>query len=253
LRHLSAHAKLRTLYLEGNPLAERLQTQHGNKPWLRAMLLGAQDGLVSVASIMVGVGAVRQQSSTMIISGLSGLVAGACSMAIGEYISVYSQRDTEMADLAKERAEHAKGPEAQAAELEELAQIYVQRGLPYSLAKDVAIELHKDDPIKAHARDELGIDEDDLSNPLQAAVVSAIAFSVGGILPLLSAAFISKFDARLGVLIAVSTIAFMAFGCLGAFLGGAPLLKATMRSTAGGWLAMLITYGILRAFGAGGL
>lgn len=222
-------------------------------PWLRAALLGANDGLVSVASLMLGVSAVRSDHSSVIISGLSGLVAGACSMAIGEYVSVYGQRDTEEADLQKERNEHAKGPEARARELEELTQIYVSRGLTYRLANEVAIELTKVDPIRAHARDELGIDVDDMSNPLQAAVVSAISFSVGALVPLLSASFIKNSDARLSILIVVSTLAFMFFGALGAFLGGAPLWKATARCTSGGWLSMAITYGVLRAFGAGGL
>ena len=221
-------------------------------PWLRAALLGANDGLVSCASLMVGVGAVRTEIKYMIISGLSGLVAGACSIAIGEFVSVYGQRDTEEADLQKEREEHARGPSAREHELEELTQIYVERGLTYRLAREVAEELSKIDPIRAHARDELGIDIDDLSNPSQAAVVSGIAFSIGGVIPLLSAIFVEDYNIRLAVLIFVSSCAFACFGALGAYLGGAKLLKAAARGTFGGWMAMLVTYVVLSVFGTTG-
>ncbi|CAI5463797.1 unnamed protein product [Closterium sp. Yama58-4] len=222
-------------------------------PWLRAALLGANDGLVSTASLMIGVGAVEEDKNTMVISGLSGLVAGACSMAIGEYISVFGQRDTEEADLRKERAEFAKGPEACARELEELTLIYVERGLSYELARTVAVELHKGDPIRAHARDELGIDMDALSSPGQAAIVSAIAFTIGGLIPLLSGAFISNFPTRLTVMIVVSTITFLIFGAIGAWLGGARKFRAALRTTIGGWLAMGITYAVLKIFGTTGV
>ncbi|GJP54913.1 hypothetical protein CLOM_g13927 [Closterium sp. NIES-68] len=220
-------------------------------PWLRAALLGANDGLVSVASLMVGVGAI--DSSQIIISGLAGLVGGACSMAIGEYISVYGQRDIEEADVQKERDEFLKGPEAIERELEELAQIYVSRGLSHRLAREVAEELSRVDPVRAHARDELGIDMDDLSNPLQAALASAGAFIVGAIIPLLSAAFIKNHVAQLVVLLLVTTLTFIGFGMLGAWLGGANKIRAAARCTAGGWLAMGITYGILRLFGTAGM
>ncbi|CAI7736832.1 unnamed protein product [Closterium sp. NIES-53] len=220
-------------------------------PWLRAALLGANDGLVSVASLMVGVGAV--DSSQIVISGLAGLVGGACSMAIGEYISVYGQRDVEEADVQKEREEFLKGPEAVEREMEELAQIYVSRGLSHRLAREVAEELSRVDPVRAHARDELGIDMDDLSNPLQAALASAAAFIVGAIIPLLSAAFIKDHVAQLVVLLVVTTLTFIGFGMLGAWLGGANKLRAAARTTAGGWLAMGITYGILRLFGTSGM
>eukprot|EP00897_Mesotaenium_endlicherianum_P000732 jgi/Mesen1/1065/ME000123S00240 len=222
-------------------------------PWLRAALLGANDGLVSVASLMIGVGAVKTDASTMVVSGLSGLVAGAFSMAIGEYVSVHGQKDTEKADLQKERDEHSKGPAAQEKELEELTQIYIGRGLSRRLAREVAEELSRDDPIKAHARDELGIDMDDLSKPFQAAAVSAVAFSIGAVIPLLSAAFITSFTARLAVLVVTSTLALAFFGYLGAYLGGAPVARASVRVTIGGWMAMLITYGVLRLFGTTGI
>ncbi|OAE30336.1 hypothetical protein AXG93_4201s1370 [Marchantia polymorpha subsp. ruderalis] len=209
-------------------------------PWLRALVLGANDGLVSISSLMLGVGAVKNDVKAMIISGLAGLVAGAGSMAIGEFVSVFSQRDTELADLEKERQEHAKGPEAQARELEELTQIYVGRGLTYFLAKQVAVELSRVDVLKAHARDELGIDVDALSNPLQAALASSLAFSLGGGVPLLA------------VVVAVSSFALAAFGAAGARLGGAPMIRAALRVLIGGWLAMLLTYGILRLLGTYG-
>ncbi|KAG6546038.1 hypothetical protein Mapa_012443 [Marchantia paleacea] len=221
-------------------------------PWLRALVLGANDGLVSISSLMLGVGAVKNDVKAMIISGLAGLVAGAGSMAIGEFVSVFSQRDTELADLEKERQEHAKGPEAQARELEELTQIYVGRGLTYFLAKQVAVELSKVDVLKAHARDELGIDVDALSNPLQAALASSLAFSLGGGVPLLAGAFIQTYKIRIAVVVAVSSFALAAFGAAGARLGGAPMIRAALRVLIGGWLAMLLTYGILRLLGTYG-
>ncbi|CAI5487008.1 unnamed protein product [Closterium sp. Naga37s-1] len=189
----------------------------------------------------------------MVISGLSGLIAGACSMAIGEYISVYGQRDSEEADLKKEREEFEKGPEAVARELRELTQIYVARGVPYDLARQVAEALHANDPIRAHAREELGIDLDDLSDPGQAAVVSAISFFLGGIFPLLSGCFITDYNTRITVLIAFSSALFVFLGALGAWLGGAPQARAALRTTVGGWLAMGITYSVVRAFGASGV
>ncbi|CAM6072640.1 unnamed protein product [Sphagnum tenellum] len=218
-------------------------------PWLRALVLGANDGLVSIASLMLGVEAfhntARSSGHPSAVSGLAGLVAGACSMAIGEYVSVFSQRDSQLADLEIERQEHTRTPEA---ELEELAQIYVGRGLTYYLAKQVAEELSRVDALKAHARDELGIDLDDLSNPTQAAVASAIAFAAGGVVPLLSGSFISNFTYRLVSIVLASSVALIAFGATGARLGGANMCKAAVRVSLGGWLAMLITFGVVRIF-----
>jgi VIT1/CCC1 family predicted Fe2+/Mn2+ transporter len=220
-------------------------------PWLRALVLGANDGLVSIASLMMGVeaynktGGCESGAHPAAVSGLAGLVAGACSMAIGEYVSVFSQRDSQLADLQIERQEHMQQPEA---ELEELTQIYVGRGLTYYLAKQVAEELSRVDALKAHARDELGIDLDDLSNPTQAAVASAIAFAAGGIVPLLSGSFISNFTYRLVSIVLASSVALVAFGAIGARLGGANMCKAAVRVSLGGWLAMLITYGVVRIF-----
>lgn len=170
-------------------------------------------------------------------------------MAIGEYVSVYGQRDIEEADINAERAEFAKGPAAVARELEELTQIYVARGLQYPLAKQVATELSAVDPIRAHARDELGIDMDDMSNPFQAALASAVCFVTGAIVPLLSAAFIATYWIRILVVLIVSTLMFIGFGVLGAYLGGARRTRAALRTTVGGLVAIGITYGILRAFG----
>lgn len=220
-------------------------------PWLRALVLGANDGLVSIASLMMGVeaynkaGGCETGAHPAAVSGLAGLVAGACSMAIGEYVSVFSQRDSELADLQIERQEHMQRPEA---ELEELTQIYVGRGLTYYLAKQVAEELSRVDALKAHARDELGIDLDNLSNPMQAAIASAMAFSVGGVVPLLSGCFISHYTNRLLSIVLASSLALVIFGVIGARLGGANMGKAAVRVCLGGWLAMLITYGTIRIF-----
>ncbi|CAK9231701.1 unnamed protein product [Sphagnum troendelagicum] len=183
-------------------------------PWLRAMVLGANDGLISIASLMLGVGAVNNDVKSMIVSGLAGLVAGACSMAIGEFVSVFSQRDSELADVEKER--------------------------------QVAEELTKGDPIRAHARDELEIDMDELSNPMQAAVASAVAFSLGAAIPLLAGSFIINKNYRLISIVVTSSLALSSFGALGAKLGGAGMVKAALRVLIGGWIAMLITYGVLR-------
>lgn len=220
-------------------------------PWLRALVLGANDGLVSIASLMMGVeaynkaGGCETGAHPAAVSGLAGLVAGACSMAIGEYVSVFSQRDSQLADLQIERQEHMQQPEA---ELEELTQIYVGRGLTYYLAKQVAEELSRVDALKAHARDELGIDLDNLSNPMQAAIASAMAFSVGGVVPLLSGCFISHYTNRLLSIVLASSLALVIFGVIGARLGGANMGKAAVRVCLGGWLAMLITYGTIRIF-----
>ncbi|CAL8470039.1 g9581 [Coccomyxa elongata] len=219
--------------------------------WLRAAVLGANDGLVSVASIMLGVGAASTDQHTLLLSGLSALVAGAMSMAAGEYISVASQKDTEEADVEKERRQQEKGPEAREHELEELAQIYVGRGCPYSLAREVAETLSrtKESAVEAHARDELGIDLEDLANPMQAALASLLAFTVGGIVPLIGGFFISDPRIRLATVSALATVALLTFGATGAWLGGAKRVRAALRVLLGGWLAMGITFGVGYLFG----
>lgn len=213
-------------------------------------MLGANDGLVSVASLMLGVGAAEGDVKAMRLSGVAGLVAGALSMAVGEYISVSSQRDAEEADVEKERLEQLKGPEAQQREFEELVGIYMARGLSEPLAREVARELTDKDVIRAHARDELGIDLDALANPLQASVASAAAFSVGAGVPLLAGAFILARAMRILSVALVTTVMLVLIGGLGAHLGGARVWKGALRVVIGGWLAMGLTFAIGTAFGA---
>lgn len=175
--------------------------------WLRAATLGANDGLVSVSSLMMGVGAVKEGITAMILAGFAGLVAGACSMAIGEFVSVYTQLDIVVAQ--KERLDNSR-------------------------------------------RDNSREDEN-LPNPFQAAMASALSFAVGGMIPLLAAAFIEEHKVRLGVVVSVSTMALLAFGCLGAVLGGTPVGRSCARALIGGWMAMAITFGLTRLIGATGL
>lgn len=222
---------------------------HSNRaPWLRALVLGANDGLVSISALMMGMAAGNSNMHVIRLSGLAGLIAGALSMAVGEYVSVSSQRDAEKADIKKEIEEQLKGPAAQARELEELTQIYVARGVPYDLAKQVAIVLTEKDVIRAHARDELGIDLDDLANPWQAAIVSAICFSSGAAIPFLSAAFLSGKVAQIVAITISATIGLLLFGLLGAWLGGAKLIRGGVRVLLGGWIALAISYGVGAAF-----
>lgn len=218
-------------------------------PWLRAMVLGANDGLVSVASLMMGIGGANDDLRAMQLAGIAGLVGGALSMACGEYISVSSQKDAEEADIEKERQEQMKGPAAKAREFEELVGIYMARGLSEHLARAVAHELTEKDVIRAHARDELGIDIDDLAKPMQASVASAISFALGAAIPLLTGAFIVDAYTRLLAVAAAATFGLALFGGSGAYLGGAPLLKASLRVLIGGWLAMAMTFGIGKVFG----
>lgn len=205
--------------------------------WLRAAVLGANDGLVSTASLVLGVAAAEATRQEILVAGIAGLVAGALSMAAGEYVSVSSQRDAERADIAREKMELAHFPKA---ELEELTNIYVRRGLDPDLARQVAIQLTERDPLGAHLRDELGITETSRARPLQAAVASAASFALGAALPVLLAA---AFDNTLRfAAVATGAIAGLALlGATGAVLGGAPLLRGTLRVTLGGGLAMAIT------------
>ncbi|KAF6265570.1 Ccc1 family [Scenedesmus sp. NREL 46B-D3] len=223
---------------------------HHRAPWLRAFVLGANDGLVSTASLMLGVGAGADSLHAMQLAGIAGLVAGALSMAAGEYISVSSQKDAEEADIEKERQEQLKGPEARQREFEELVQIYVDRGLSEPLARAVAQELTDKDVLRAHARDELGIDLDELANPLQASWTSAVAFSMGAGLPLLAGAFIAVWRIRIVAVCLVSAAALVLFGSLGAALGGARVGKGATRVLVGGCIAMGVTYAIGAAFAA---
>jgi VIT1/CCC1 family predicted Fe2+/Mn2+ transporter len=211
---------------------------HGQQAgWLRAAVLGADDGLVSTASLMLGVAASNASHSAVLTAGFAALAAGAMAMAMGEYVSVSSQRDIELADLCTERMEHRANP---GAELAELTAIYQRRGLDPELARRVAEQLTEADAIAAHARDELGQHPHSTPRPLQAAWVSATSFALGALVPLLTFIF-APTTARV-VLIAVSAlIGLGALGALGARVGGAPRGRAAMRVLIGGGLAMGVT------------
>jgi len=213
--------------------------------WLRAAVLGANDGLVSTASLVVGVASAGSDRSAILIAGLAGLVAGAMSMAAGEYVSVSSQADAEKADLERERRELADNP---AGELDEPTDIYVARGLSEPLARQVAEQLMAGDALAAHARDELGISETVQTRPIQAAIVSALTFSAGAIVPILVA--IASPTAATGWTVAATTIVGLAFlGGLGASAGGAGIAKGAIRVTFWGALAMAATAVIGTVFG----
>jgi VIT1/CCC1 family predicted Fe2+/Mn2+ transporter len=203
-------------------------------------VLGANDGIVSTASLVLGVAASGASGSAIVTAGIAGLVAGALSMAAGEYVSVSSQRDAEQADLRLEQHELLNDPPG---ELRELAAIYEHRGLPPKLAAEVAAALSSRGALQAHARDELGLDEARLARPLQAAWTSALAFSAGAALPLLAVA-LSPALARESTVVIVTLLALGLLGDLGARLGGAPRLRATVRIVVWGAVAMGITAGI---------
>jgi VIT1/CCC1 family predicted Fe2+/Mn2+ transporter len=208
--------------------------------WLRAAVLGANDGIVSTASLIVGVASAAAPASQILVAGIAGLVAGAMAMAAGEYVSVSSQSDTENADLARERKELKTQPEF---EREELAQIYVKRGLETGLARQVADQLMAKDALAAHAHDELGISEMTTARPIQAALTSAATFSVGAAMPLLMV-LVSP-AAMLVPAVSVASLLFLGFlGALGAKAGGANILRATLRVTFWGAFAMALTAGI---------
>jgi VIT1/CCC1 family predicted Fe2+/Mn2+ transporter len=214
--------------------------------WLRAAVLGANDGIVSTASLMVGVAAADVSHSNLLLAGVAGLVAGAMSMAAGEYVSVSSQSDTENADLARERAELLAQPEH---EHQELAGIYVERGLDPVLAQEVARQLMEHDDLGAHARDELGIHEMTSANPVQAAIISALTFSAGAVLPLL-AALASPESLVVPMVGGTSLIVLTVLGAISARAGGAPVFKATLRVVFWGALAMALTAGTGKLVGA---
>ena len=214
--------------------------------WLRAAVLGANDGLVSTSSLVVGVASAGSGHQAILIAGLAGLVAGAMSMAAGEYVSVSSQADAEAADLARERAELQHNP---AAELDELTGIYVARGLEPGLARQVAEQLSAGDVLAAHARDELGISETIATRPVQAALVSALTFSAGAVLPIIVA--VLSPSGQVGWIVAATTLAGLAIlGGLGASAGGAGLVKGALRVTFWGAIAMAATAAIGAIFGA---
>ncbi len=208
--------------------------------WLRAAVLGANDGIVSTASIVLGVAAAGGSHSAIVTAGIAGMAAGALSMAAGEYVSVSSQRDAERADLELEERELATDP---AGELAELAAIYRNRGVPAELAQEVAVALTEKDALGAHARDELGLDDERRARPFQAAWASALSFSTGAILPLLAVAAVSS-GARVAACVGVTMLALALLGYVGAYLGGAEKLRATLRVVVWGAAAMAVTYGI---------
>ena len=213
--------------------------------WLRAAVLGANDGIVSTASLVVGVAAASASSSNILLTGVAGLVAGAMSMAAGEYVSVHSQADTENADLARERAELEADP---VAERRELTAIYVARGLEPALAQQVSAQLMKHDALGAHARDELGISEMLSARPVQAALASAASFAVGAVLPLAVAALAPQ--RGLMAWVAAASLVFLAvLGAVAARVGGANALAGAWRVTFWGALAMAITAGVGALFG----
>jgi VIT1/CCC1 family predicted Fe2+/Mn2+ transporter len=212
---------------------------------LRAAVLGANDGISSTASLIVGVAAAATTQNDVLIAGVAGLVAGAMSMAAGEYVSVSSQSDTEKADIARERRELSEDPQA---EHEELAEIYIKRGLDRTTAQLVAQKLMEKDPLTTHARDELGISEITTARPVQAALTSAVMFSVGAAMPLLMVV-VSPTDVLVPVVSAASLGFLALLGAIGAKAGGASILRATLRVTFWGALALGITAGIGKLFG----
>ncbi|CAN5187533.1 VIT family protein [soil metagenome] len=213
--------------------------------WLRAAVLGANDGIVSTASLIVGVAAAAATPSDVLVAGVAGLVAGAMSMAAGEYVSVSSQADTEQADLARETKELR---DDSAAEHEELANIYVKRGVEPVLARQVADQLMAKDALAAHAREELGISDTTAARPIQAALTSAATFSVGAAMPLL-AVLMSPVNLLVPIVSAASLLFLALLGAIGARAGGANVLRATARVTFWGALAMALTAGIGALFG----
>ena len=225
---------------------QREQHRSGRQGWLRAAVLGANDGIVSVAAIIVGVASAESSRSAILTAGIAGLVAGAASMAAGEYVSVSSQADAERADLSLERQELSRDPEG---EREELAEIYRARGLSPELAEQVAAELSaRDDVLAIHARDELGMTELSRPRPFQAAAASALAFTAGAALPLL-AVILAPSSARIAVTIATTTVALALTGWAGAVLGGAPPLRGATRVVVWGVAAMVLTMLVGRLVG----
>jgi VIT1/CCC1 family predicted Fe2+/Mn2+ transporter len=208
--------------------------------WLRAAVLGANDGILSTASLILGVATASHSKSGILVAGISGLVAGALSMAAGEYVSVSSQADVEKAELAQERRELKEDHEA---ELAELTQIYVKRGLDQNLAHQVAVQLTRKDALAAHARDELGITEEFIARPLQAALASAVSFSGGAVLPLIVGIAVPIAWA-VPAIYGTSLIFLIVLGAVGAKAGGAPIVMGAIRVGFWGAIAMAVTTGI---------
>ncbi|MEJ0072629.1 MAG: VIT family protein [Candidatus Saccharibacteria bacterium] len=213
--------------------------------WLRAAVLGANDGIVSVSSIILGVAGATSAKHTIFIAGLAGLVAGAFSMAVGEYVSVSSQRDTERAFITREKRRLHDNPSH---ELDGLASVYVEKGLSEKTARQVARELTAKDPLAAHLEAELQLDEDDLNNPAQAALASMISFTIGGLIPLVAVLVASR-HARVAVTFVAVLLALCVTGYLSATVGNASRSRAILRVVIGGAIAMALTYLVGHLFG----
>ena len=205
--------------------------------WLRAAVLGSDDAIVSTASLMIGVAAASASKRAILVAGVAGLVAGAMSMAVGEYVSVSSQRDAEQADIGREKRELATDPQA---ELQELALIYEKRGLEKELAMKVAEQLSVRDRLGAHLRDELGINQASLSRPMQAAWISAASFAFFATIPI-AALLVAPASLRIPLIAVLCLVSLAALGAFGGYLGGAPVGRASLRVTLGGALAMAVT------------
>jgi vacuolar iron transporter family protein len=228
------------------PRPDREAHRSGRAGWLRAAVLGADDALVSTSSLMIGVAASSASRTNVLVAGVAGLVAGSMSMAVGEYVSVSSQHDVEEADIEVEKQELASDPQH---ELNELATLYVKRGLDKDLALRVAEQLSANDRLAAHLRDELGIDATSRARPLQAAWVSAASFSSFAALPIAALLAAPTSAAAIPVVAVVSLASLAALGALGGRLGGAPLGRAALRVTLGGALAMAVTAAIGHVLG----
>ena len=217
----------------------------GRVGWLRAAVLGSDDAIVSTASLMIGVAAASASKQAILVAGVAGLVAGAMSMAVGEYVSVSSQRDAEQADIGREQKELTAEPQA---ELQELAMIYEKRGLEKDLAMKVAVQLSAGDRLGAHLRDELGIDQTSLARPMQAAWISAASFAFFATIPI-AALLVAPASFRIPLIAGLGLVSLAVLGAFGGYLPGAPLGRASLRVTLGGALAMAVTALIGRILG----
>jgi VIT1/CCC1 family predicted Fe2+/Mn2+ transporter len=238
------------------PSTDRRTGAHGERHfshragWLRATVLGANDGIISTAALILGVAAADTGRTAVLVAGMSGLISGALSMGLGEYVSVSSQRDSEKADIAREEWELAHVPER---ELAELTELYQEKGLSSELAHEVAAELTRHDALSTHLVEELGITEAARARPTQAAMVSILSFAVGASLPLLAAAAVPSSSAtgiRMVTTIGVAVVALVVLGIVGSRLGGARPTRPTLRTVIGGLIAMAATMAIGKAFGA---
>ena len=231
-----------------SPHPEEVHRSHRSN-WLRAGVLGVNDGIVSTSSIMLGLTAAQADYRIILTTGIASLVAGAFSMAAGEYVSVASQKDAQQADIEIERRAQKNNPDG---ELTELAEIYESRGLEPSLAREVAIQLQRKDAVDAHARDELGITLHMKASPVQAAITSALAFALGSIIPIATAVFANAYMQRESTLliVVISLLALAISGMVGAFIGGGNRIIAALRVFVGGGVAMAVTYLIGHLVGA---